>query len=122
MNLTGKYKSKSPFDKNYEMIPRSVRSFCLEHFGLDIEEDADSKNMSTKVCQQAESAVVSPIFDTFIRPVGLEPLTENDPTGGLNLSRPIPDFSYGVKRRFRRKSRKYFFGGRISYAFLMIFL
>ena len=30
------------------MIPQSVRSFCLEHFGLDIEEDADSKNMSKK--------------------------------------------------------------------------
>ena len=82
------------------MIPQSVRSFCLEHFGLDIEEDADSKNMSKKVCQQGKLAVVLPIFDTFIRPVGLEPLTENDPTGGLNLSRPIPDFSYGIKRRF----------------------
>ena len=74
------------------MIPQSVRSFCLEHFGLDIEEDADSKNMSKKVCQQGKWAVVLPIFDTFIRPVGLEPLTENDPTGGMNLSRPIPDF------------------------------
>ncbi len=91
------------------MIPQSVRSFCLEHFGLDIEEDADSKNMSKKVCQQGKWAVVLPIFDTFIRPVGLEPLTENDPTGGLNLSRPIPDFSYGIKRRFRRKSQKIFF-------------
>ena len=82
------------------MIPRSVRSFCLEHFGLDIEEDADSKNMSKKVCQQGQWAVVLPIFDTFIRPVGLEPLMENDPTGGMNLSRPLLDLSYGVKRRF----------------------
>ena len=67
-------------------------------------------------------AIVLPIFDTFIRPVGLEPLTENDPTGGMNLSRPLPDLFYGVKRRFRRKSRKYFFGGRISYGFPMNFL
>ena len=52
VNLTGKYKSKSLSYKNYEMIPQSVRSFCLEHFGLDIEEDADAKNMSKKVCQK----------------------------------------------------------------------
>ena len=92
------------------MIPESVRSFCLAHFGLDIEEDADSKNMSKKVCQQGKWAVVLPIFYTFIRPVGLEPLTENDPTGALHLSRPLPDLFYGIKRRFRRKSQKYFFG------------
>ena len=70
----------------------------------------NSEKSETKSRKSGKWAVVLPIFDTFIRPVGLEPLTENDPTGGLNLSRPIPDFSYGIKRRFRRKSQKYFFG------------
>ena len=88
------------------MIPRSVWSFCLEHFGLDIEEDADSKNMSKQVYQQGKWAVVLPIFDTFIRPVGLEPLTENDPTGTLHLSRPTTDFSYGIKRHVSMKFLK----------------
>ena len=67
-------------------------------------------------------AIVLPIFDTFVRPVGLEPLTENDPTGGLNLSRPIPDFSYGIKRRFRRKSQKKFFLQNSAVGFPMNFL
>ena len=100
------------------MIPRSVRSFCLEHFGLDIEEDADSKNISKKVCQQGKWAVVLPIFDTFIRPVGLEPLTENDPTGALNLSRPTTYFPYDTKRICSRGKKTMIEFPTISYDFL----
>ena len=40
------------------------------------------------------------MFDTFISSIPFESLTENDTTGGLNLSRPILDLFYGVNRRF----------------------